>query len=232
MRFEVLNRYTRGVQFIAEIDCDEAAPESTKRGLAVKWAVEHGADLSRADLARADLAGADLSRANLSGVFLSGADLARANLARANLTGAYLSNAYLTGANLSGAYLARANLARAYLTGANLAGANLAGADLTDADLTGVYLADAKWSNGAQITRAPLMLNGLIWPVIILDAHMQIGCQLHRLSEWAAFDDRAIKEMHADALEFWTAHGATLLSMARADGRDFSAKPNEEEAVK
>ena len=82
MRFEVLNRYTRDVQFTAEIDCDEAAPESTKRGLAVKWAVEHGANLAYAYLARANLAGADLSRANLSR-----ADLARADLHGANLAG-------------------------------------------------------------------------------------------------------------------------------------------------
>lgn len=80
MKYDVLNRFTNNVQFVAEIDCAEDAPESIKLGLAVKLAIK------------------------------AVADLACANLARANLTGAYLARADLTGADLTGAYLARADL--------------------------------------------------------------------------------------------------------------------------
>ena len=90
MKFEVKNRFTGKVQFVAEIECAESASVSVKLGLAVKWAVS---------------AGANLAGANLAGANLAGANLAGANLARANLAGAYLARANLAGANLARAYL-------------------------------------------------------------------------------------------------------------------------------
>jgi hypothetical protein len=78
MKFEVRNRFTGEVQFAAEIECSEGTASSIKLGLAVKWAIEAGANLAGANLADANLA-----RANLAGAYL-----ARANLARANLAGA------------------------------------------------------------------------------------------------------------------------------------------------
>jgi len=140
------------------------------------------------------------SRAYLSGANLSGANLSDANLSYANLSCAYLSGAYLSGANLSGA---------------NLSDANLSGANLSDANLSG-----AKWRDGITINRAPLQLSGLHWAVYILDDHMQIGCELHTLAEWAAFDDARIVEMDGkNALRFWRNHKAALLELAAADGR-------------
>jgi len=59
MKFEVKNRYTGNVQFVAEIDCDESAEYSIKLGLAVKWGVKAMADLSEANLYGANLSGAD-----------------------------------------------------------------------------------------------------------------------------------------------------------------------------
>ena len=94
---------------------------------------------------------------------------------------------------------------RAYLSGAYLSGANLSG---------------AKWRDGITINRAPLQLSGLHWAVYILDDHMQIGCELHTLAEWAAFDDARIVEMDGkNALRFWRNHKAALLELAAADGR-------------
>jgi len=100
IKFDVFSRFTGAVLFTAEIDCDDDTPTSVKFGLAVKWGIKSGANLSRA---------------NLSGANLSGADLSRADLSDANLSGAYLS-----GANLSGADLSDANLSRADLSGAKI----------------------------------------------------------------------------------------------------------------
>lgn len=55
-KFDVLNRFTRAVQFTAEITCSPDASMSLKLGLAIKWAVK-----ARANLSGADLSGADLS---------------------------------------------------------------------------------------------------------------------------------------------------------------------------
>ena len=126
-----------------------------------------------------------------------------------------LENAVDSGAYLSSANLSDANLSGAYLSSANLSDANLSGANLSDA-----YLSDAKWCNGITINYAPLQLSGLHWMVYILDNHMQIGCELHTLAEWAEFDDARIVAMDGkDALRFWRSHKAALLSLAASDGR-------------
>jgi uncharacterized protein YjbI with pentapeptide repeats len=120
IKFDVFSRFTGAVLFTAEIDCDDDTPTSVKFGLAVKWGIKSGANLSRANLSGANLSGADLSRADLSRANLSGANLSGADLSRADLSDANLSGAYLSGANLSGADLSDANLSRADLSGAKI----------------------------------------------------------------------------------------------------------------
>uniref|UniRef100_UPI0026EE4857 pentapeptide repeat-containing protein n=1 Tax=Lentibacter algarum TaxID=576131 RepID=UPI0026EE4857 len=80
IEFDILARFSDEVNFTAEIDCAEDAPYSVKLGLAVKWGVEHDADLSNADLSNADLSNADLSNTNLWNTSLRSADLSNCNL--------------------------------------------------------------------------------------------------------------------------------------------------------
>ena len=116
-KFEVRNRRTGNIQFTAEISVTENMLPSVKLGLAVKWAICNGANLS----------GADLSSTNLRGTNLRGTDLSGTDLRDAYLSGANLSSTNLSGANLRGANLSRANL-----SGTDLSGADLSGADLRD----------------------------------------------------------------------------------------------------
>jgi hypothetical protein len=215
MKFDILNRWTGSVVFTAEIECSEDASQSIKLGLAIRVAVKARARLAGAYRVGANLADAYLEHAYLAGAALAGANLTGANLAGANLAGAYLEHANLTGANLEHAYLAGANLAGAYLEHANLTGANLAGAYLTGANLTG-----AKWRDDITINHAPLQLYGLGYPVTILDDCIQIGCELHTIAEWSAFDDRRIIEMDgATAAKFWKAHKDAILALAASYSR-------------
>ena len=114
--FEVRNRWTNAVQFVAKIEADPSVPFGVRLGFAVKWGVANSADLG----------GADLGGANLGGAYLRGADLYGANLGGADLGGANLGGAYLGGADLGGADLGGANLGGANLGGANLRGDKIA----------------------------------------------------------------------------------------------------------
>jgi hypothetical protein len=215
INFQIKCRWDNAVRFECEVDASLSYGEQL--GFAVKAALKVGANLADAYLARANLAGANLADANLAGANLADAYLARANLAGANLADANLADANLVDANLADANLARANLADAYLARANLAGANLADANLAGANLAGAYLADAKWRNGIVITKAPVQIYGLTWPVTILDTHMQIGCELHSHAEWRAFDDRHIAAMDGlNAARFWRLHKEILLRLCDA----------------
>ena len=153
---------------------------------------------------------ANLSGANLSGAYLSCANLHGANLSYANLHGANLSYA-----NLSGAYLFGANLSVTDLHGANLSGANLLGAYLSGANLLGASI-----KSGITVRMAPVQVSGLIWPVIIWDEHMQVGCELHSHAEWAAFSDEEIAKMEPRATEFWAAYRSALLDICMQHALD------------
>jgi len=168
-----------------------------------------GANLSGAYLSDANLRGANLSGANLSGAYLSDANLRGANLSGANLSDAYLSDANLSGANLSGANLSDANLRGANLRGAYLRGANLDGANLDGANLDGANLDGANLSELSSIwgltgnLREVKAIQADTWPVTYTATHMQIGCQLHALTEWWAFNDEEISGMDSKALAWW-----------------------------
>ena len=109
IEFDILARFSDEVNFTAEIDCAEDAPYSVKLGLAVKWGVEHDADLSNADLSNADLSNADLSNTNLWNTSLRSADLSNCNLSNASLRSADLSNASLWNTSLRSADLWNTN---------------------------------------------------------------------------------------------------------------------------
>ena len=90
------------------------------------------------------------------------------------------------------------------------------------ANLSGANLSGAKWTAKITISKRPIQLSGLEWQITFLDAHMQIGCQLHSFHDWDQFDDKTIAEMDGrTALRFWKDHKEGLMAMARGMGRSF-----------
>jgi uncharacterized protein YjbI with pentapeptide repeats len=262
---KLLHHLTGRVLFAAEIEAGTDTSGDVRLGLAVKAALEAGADLRGADLRGADLGGADLGGADLRGADLRGADLGGADLGgadlggadlggaylgradlhgaclgEADLRGAYLCGAYLGKADLHGACLGRADLHGACLGGADLRGtdlrkadlrgadlrkADLRGADLGVADLRGACLRGADWGDGAQrregvpITRAPVMVATDLYDVWIWDRHVEIGCRIHEIEEWAGFDAADIAGMGGgESLRFWRTWRDPLLAVAKAAG--------------
>ena len=142
-----------------------------------------------------------ITRHAVEEAILSGADLRYADLSNADLRYADLSNADLGGADLGGADLGGADLRYA-----DLRYADLSNADLSNANLGGANLGGAK--------NAPLIINGLHWIVSINGlGMMRIGCQRHKVEEWASFNDDQISEMDSHALAFWNKNKAMLLSI-------------------
>ena len=123
--------------------------------------------------------------------------------------------------DISSGLSTRYALGQAVKARANLTSANLADANLTDANLAG-----AKWKGGIVINKPPIQLFGLRWRVTILEKHMQIGCELHKLSDWAKYDDARIAAMDGrNALRFWRAHKDVLLGLARSADRGAATEP-------
>ena len=175
-RFEVRNRWTDAVQFIAEIECAPDASVWVKLGLAVCWAHGTGASLVGANLFGARLDGARLDGASLFGASLDGANLfgARldgARLGRARLDGARLDGASLVGASLVGASLVGASLDGASLVGANLVGASLDRASLFGASLDGASLVGARLDGAHLDSTALRPIKADLWMVLAMARH-------------------------------------------------------------
>ena len=89
--------------------------------------------------------------------------------------------------------------ARANLDGANLARANLSGANL----------------DGETLTKFPLSLLNLTWPVLVTEGYMRIGCQRHTHAEWSGFTSEEIDRMESRAADFWNQWRDVLLAMCK-----------------
>jgi len=139
----------------------------------------------------------------LRNAYLSNADLSNADLSGADLSNADLSNAYLRNADLS-----NADLSNAYLRNANLSNADLSGADLMEEILT----------------KTPISVLNLTWPVLITEKYMTIGCQRHTIEMWVNFTDDKIDLMHPEAVKFWRKWKAPLLTIWEAYCKNYEEK--------
>ena len=108
-----------------------------------------------------------------------------------------------SGADLRGADLSDANLSGANLRDANLRGADLSGADLFD----------------EKITKPVTQLLTEIWPVIIGETKIEIGCQLHTIAEWQSFDDGTIAGMSRSALAWWRVWKSPIMEICKVTGK-------------
>lgn len=176
------------------------------RGVGGKRACFDNMDLSGLCLQQADLSQASLRRANLSHT-----DLRDVNLYRTDMTGATLRGAILRGANL----------AHAHMTGVDVVGA-----DFRDADLQGAYCADTSLLQanllGANITllhtkESLCRLDFGGWSVFVTPTVTTIGCQSHPNSLWLGWSHTSmdIREMHADAADWWKIHGGAIKAVIR-----------------
>ena len=120
----------------------------------------------------------------------------------------------LVGANLRGADLRGADLREADLRGADLRGADLRGADLYGANLCEADFTDATVI-GHKVTKTPIQINNLKWPILITERFMQIGCQVHTHDEWEAFSGDELSDMDDEAFEFAEKWRTILLYMCR-----------------
>jgi len=163
-----------------------------------------------------------VSRGNFDPGMVLGEAVVMARRMLIDIRGAFLNGANLAGQDLSDMDLSNCDLSGVNFEEADLSRANLTGAVKTGINLKGTIFSGTIWSDGITISRTPILITGLPFEVQILDEHMNCGCELHCLAEWAAFDDRRVAEMSSvKGLRAWKAHKDALLALARAEGRVF-----------
>ena len=98
--------------------------------------------------------------------------------------------------------------------GGNFRGGDFRGGDFRGGDFLGGNFLGGNF-RGDKITRKPISIYGLEWPIIITEIKMQIGCQVHANDAWANFTDKEISRMHAKAADFWNTNKTFLLAICK-----------------
>lgn len=150
---------------------------------------------------------ADFRHANLVNVNLDDAVIRHARFAGANLTGANMSEAVFEHSDFSCASLGSACLCYSSFThcsfeGSSFGGTDIAGACLDQCRFSGLSSFTLGFHETEKLARccfvdisgtlcpfvqAPLVLNGLTYPVIFLDAHIKVGNVLIPFEEWGPY---------------------------------------------
>ena len=157
-----------------------------------EWYAPHQAWLAEQGLPHHDPRRAKPKRADLNSADLNSANLRSANLRSANLSYANLHSADLRFVTLCSADLRHTNLHCANLHSADLRFASLHSADLRFANLRYVI------GNSREIKTIQTDL----WPIVLTEDVIAIGCEQHSIEEWRGFDDNRIAKMDDDALEW------------------------------
>jgi len=64
-----------------------------------------------------------------------------------------------------------------------------------------------------DITKDPIYIAGLYWPVTVCDTIMTIGCQSHPIEEWRAFTKKQIGDMDSNAHNFWSTYKDVIFTL-------------------
>ena len=66
-----------------------------------------------------------------------------------------------------------------------------------------------------KLTKNPIQILGLHWPILIFNFNMRIGCEFHLIEEWENFTPAQIKIMDKNALKFWNENKEALLTICK-----------------
>lgn len=161
-------------------DVRALAEQAIAMGLSLR-----GADLRMADLGRAMLDGADLREACLDGANLISANLSEARLCGASIRDAALQDgclcfAELRGCDFSGSLFGATDIAGAVLDRCHFTTLSAFTLNFRDAESLGECSAG---DDPVPFSRPPVVISGLVFPVILLDRHIRIGNRVYLLDD-------------------------------------------------
>lgn len=160
---------------------------------AVEAAVREGVDLTGINLRRAMLRHAALDGAKLKGACLWGAILDHAQLCAADLSLADCRAAQMKETCLAETLCRRTDCRGAYMAGAIVRDGDFTGAQFSCPSAFSVAWDEARILRGATywhrgetpcpVSRSPIVIGGLPRRVVVMDAHVLVGGDLHEFAE-------------------------------------------------
>lgn len=147
-------------------------------------------DFSRSEFTDCEFHDCDFTKADFLGAMLTGCEFYRCKLS-SYLTGVRFSHCLFIECEFDEAYIFRSQFKNCHLISCNMNDAMLSTVDFTGTDFDSI-----SW-NGTVIHSAPLIIDGIEYPIVALDnGYMHVGCEFNTM-DWFYNTD----EKHSAAME-------------------------------
>lgn len=155
---------------------------------------------------------------------LERAEFLGAEFSNCNFTGCNFTSAFLTGVRFTGCIFAECDFDGAYIFRSQfkdciIKDCVLGDAMLSTVDFTGSTLENVDW-RGTPINSAPLIVEGIEYPIVALDnGHMHVGCEYNTYEWFYNTDEKHSARMEGlRARRFWKKNKKWLFFLLEARG--------------
>ena len=155
----------------------------------------------------------------LDGTILGGT-IRGGNIWGGTIRGGTILGGNIWGGNIWGGTIDGGNIRGGTILGGTILGGNIWGGNIRGGTIRGGTIDGGTIRDGTTTSKDPIFISGLPYSVTVTDAHILIGCALHTIAEWRAFNDRRILEMDGkDVLDFWRTNRDLILGLCVSTGR-------------
>lgn len=171
-------------------------------------------DFSRAGFTRCDFYDCDFTRTDFLGAIFTRCHFFNCTFNKSFITGVRLENCHFHKCEFDDAYIFRSQFKNCHIKECSMTGAML-----STVDFTGSEWDEIRW-NGTLVNSAPLIIDGIEYPVIALDnGYMHIGCEFNTYEYFYTRDNRYVASTEGlRTRRFWKKNKKWIFDMLEAQG--------------
>lgn len=171
-------------------------------------------DFSQSEFVGCEFHSCDLRRSDWLGAIIESCDFISCDFSKAFLTGVRFENCSFDGCNFDEAYIFRTQF-----KDCEIACCSMNDTMLSTVDFPGTYIQNIRWK-GTCINSAPLIVEGIEYPVVALDnGYMHVGCEFNTMQWFYDTDEKHSARMEGlRARRFWKKNKKWIFDMLIARG--------------
>lgn len=175
-------------------------------------------NLARADFRHSEVANSSFE-CNLERAEFLGAEFFNCTFRKCSFTSAFLTGVRFTGCTFTKCDFDEAYIFRTQFKNCTIEDCVLGQAMLSTVDFTGSTLKNVDWQ-GTPINSAPLIIDGIEYPLVALDnGHMHVGCEYNTYEWFYNTDEKHSARMEGlRARRFWKRNKQWIFDMLKARG--------------
>ena len=176
-------------------------------------------DLSRHSFKYSEVSSCEFNECKFAATEFLGSVFNNCTFTNCNLGGAFLTGVVFEECGFVNCYFGHAYIFRSQIKNCTIEGGSLGDAMLSTVDFTGTSLQNVDW-RGTPINSAPIIIDGIEYPVVALDnGHMHVGCEYNTYEWFYNTDEKHSARMEGlRARRFWKRNKQWIFQMIESRG--------------